>query len=97
MAPRRTRSTHAWTNDLPSQASLKNEGRPSVCDVIHEVYRKKILLQILQNVLIPVFLLIFPAISAFFFSIETLLFYLKGHYRHDQSRLTTGHGIGVLV
>ena len=22
---------------------------------------------------------------------------LKGQYRHDQSRLSTGHGIGVLV
>ena len=22
---------------------------------------------------------------------------LKGHYRHDQSSLLTGHGIGVLV
>ena len=22
---------------------------------------------------------------------------LKGHYRHDQSRLSTGHGIGVPV
>ena len=29
--------------------------------------------------------------------IEFLVVFLKGQYRHDQSRLSKGHGIGVLV